>query len=97
MKQDRETWIAARAHEIWEAEGRPHGQHDEHWRRAVEEHGAAEGVAKGRARTAPGRNVEGQKARTPVGAGKAKPAQPKSVKAAAETGKQKRGRTKANP
>jgi Protein of unknown function (DUF2934) len=29
--------IARRAYELWEAEGRPAGRHDEHWRRAEEE------------------------------------------------------------
>lgn len=29
--------IRHRAHEIWEREGRPHGQHDEHWIRAERE------------------------------------------------------------
>ena len=32
--------IRKRAHQIWEEEGRPHGKHDEHWRRAkTEMHG----------------------------------------------------------
>jgi hypothetical protein len=38
-----EERIRRRAHEIWEADGRPEGRHEEHWaraRREVEEEGA---------------------------------------------------------
>ena len=31
-----------RAYRIWEDEGRPEGQHDDHWRRAEEQHEKAE-------------------------------------------------------
>lgn len=34
---DREDRIRQRAHEIWEAEGRPEGQADHHWSRAAED------------------------------------------------------------
>lgn len=34
MDQDR---ISRRAHQIWEAEGRPEGRHAEHWAQAQEE------------------------------------------------------------
>ena len=40
MSQEREERIKQRAHQLWEAEGRPHGSHDEHWRRAAAEGGA---------------------------------------------------------
>jgi hypothetical protein len=33
--------IEARAYAIWEAEGRPHGKHEDHWRKAHEELNAA--------------------------------------------------------
>jgi hypothetical protein len=36
-EQDREARIRRRAHELWEAEGRPEGQADRHWRRAAED------------------------------------------------------------
>ena len=36
-EQDREARIRRRAHEIWEAEGRPEGQADRHWSRAAED------------------------------------------------------------
>ena len=29
--------IEKRAHALWEAEGQPHGRHEEHWRRAARE------------------------------------------------------------
>jgi hypothetical protein len=35
--RDREDRIRQRAHEIWEAEGRPEGQADRHWSRAAED------------------------------------------------------------
>ncbi|MFD1746788.1 DUF2934 domain-containing protein [Rhizobium helianthi] len=34
---DSEDWIKHRAYELWEAEGRPHGKHDEHWKQATAE------------------------------------------------------------
>jgi hypothetical protein len=37
MTSDSDTRIQERAYAIWEAEGRPHGKHDEHWHRAAEE------------------------------------------------------------
>jgi hypothetical protein len=39
MNSDMDEQIRARAYQIWEEEGRPHGRHDEHWRRAAEELG----------------------------------------------------------
>jgi hypothetical protein len=43
MQRDREKRIEHRAYEIWEREGRPHGQHGEHWRRAEAEIAREEG------------------------------------------------------
>lgn len=37
MTPELENLIRKRAHEIWEGEGRPHGRHEEHWRRAADE------------------------------------------------------------
>jgi len=34
---DREESIRRRAHEIWEQEGRPEGQHERHWQQAASE------------------------------------------------------------
>ena len=36
-EQDRDARIRRRAHEMWEAEGRPEGQADRHWSRAAED------------------------------------------------------------
>jgi hypothetical protein len=36
MKQN-EQEIRKRAHEMWEREGRPEGQHEQHWQRASSE------------------------------------------------------------
>src|SRR5260370_23433760 len=37
MQSDRHERITERAYQIWVAEGRVHGRHDEHWRRAERE------------------------------------------------------------
>ena len=35
--EDRDTRVARRAYEKWEAEGRPDGRHDAHWHDAAAE------------------------------------------------------------
>lgn len=42
MSNRRHEWISKRAYSIWEEQGRPHGQDDEHWRQAVAERDALE-------------------------------------------------------
>ncbi|HEX7820426.1 MAG TPA: DUF2934 domain-containing protein [Sphingobium sp.] len=37
MAQDREEQIRARAHALWEAEGKPHGKDALHWDQATRE------------------------------------------------------------
>ncbi len=37
MRSDRQQRITERAYQIWVAEGRVHGRHDEHWQRAERE------------------------------------------------------------
>ena len=37
MPTDTEEKVRARAHQIWEREGRPDGRHDEHWAQARHE------------------------------------------------------------
>jgi hypothetical protein len=37
MQSDRHQRISERAYQIWIAEGRGHGRHDEHWQRAERE------------------------------------------------------------
>ncbi|MGE7368961.1 DUF2934 domain-containing protein [Neorhizobium sp. NPDC001467] len=39
---DREQQRRERAYKIWEDEGRPDGAHDDHWRRAEDQHELAE-------------------------------------------------------
>lgn len=36
LKPEQESAIRARAYQIWEEEGRPHGRHELHWQRAYE-------------------------------------------------------------
>ena len=42
MNADREQLIAARAYQLWEEEGRPHGAHQRHWEQATREIDAGE-------------------------------------------------------
>jgi len=37
MNSDRQRQIEQRAYALWEAEGQPHGKHEEHWHRAAQE------------------------------------------------------------
>jgi large subunit ribosomal protein L21 len=37
LKPETEAAIAARAYQLWEEEGHPHGRHEIHWQRAFEE------------------------------------------------------------
>lgn len=37
MDSDKTDRISRRAYELWEAEGRPHGKHDDHWHAAERE------------------------------------------------------------
>ena len=37
MNSEKERRIGERAYALWEAEGQPHGRHEEHWRRAARE------------------------------------------------------------
>jgi hypothetical protein len=43
----KEERIRARAYQIWEEEGRPHGRHHEHWLKAAAEHGGGSAGAAG--------------------------------------------------
>lgn len=43
---DSESWIKHRAYELWEADGRPDGKHEEHWNQAAAEfHAKQNGAA----------------------------------------------------
>jgi hypothetical protein len=80
-----DTRIQERAYAIWEAEGRPHGKHDEHWHRAAQEiaheesdrspnsgPGPRPAEGGGPAESAPGPGLRSHKAGTPQASG-AKP------------------------
>ena len=43
MNFDREETLRKRAYEKWEADGRPEGEHEKHWRDAESEFSTAEG------------------------------------------------------
>jgi hypothetical protein len=54
--KDREARIRAKAHDLWEKEGRPAGQAEDHWRRAAQ---AVDREIEGLGAAAPGQDVEG--------------------------------------
>jgi hypothetical protein len=71
MDDTQDDPIRKRAHQIWEEEGRPHGKHDEHWRRAKSEvHGLEDLPRTGATRKAATKPVAstGQKIRGPKSA-----------------------------
>ena len=35
MNPDKQRLIEQRAYALWQADGQPHGKHEEHWRRAI--------------------------------------------------------------
>ncbi len=45
--QDRQQRIRERAYHLWEADGSPHGRHDEYWERAQELTGMEESAGTG--------------------------------------------------
>jgi hypothetical protein len=51
--EDREQKIKSRAHAIWEEQGKPHGQHDEHWLQAERDVASAVGSNPGKLDTSP--------------------------------------------
>lgn len=81
MADDRQERIRNRAHQIWQQEGQPAGQHERHW------HQAAADVDR---EDAAGTSSVTKKA---AGAGKAKPA-PKEAKAAKKPSKPKKATAK---
>ena len=89
--QDRDSRIARRAYDKWEAEGRPAGRHEDHWHDAAREVDAdpiagAEPEAvpaeeRGAVPEAPKAKRAARKAVVPAGA--AKPARPRKPKSPA--------------
>jgi hypothetical protein len=57
MNPEKHKLVEQRAYELWQAEGQPHGKHEEHWRQAIHEIEAEESASprqkRGRKRTAP--------------------------------------------
>ena len=51
MDLDRRKQIEQRAYALWEAEGYPHGRHEDHWRRAADEIEAEDTVSQAARRT----------------------------------------------
>jgi hypothetical protein len=73
MDLDRRKRIEQRAYALWEAEGHPHGKHEDHWLRAADEIEAEDtaGVATRRApRQAVRRGAEKSEHRSPPRRGK---------------------------
>ena len=71
MTGDRDEKIRKRAHAIWEAEGRPSGAHDRHWRQAESEVDGpgkkpAKSTAKPRAAAAPKATAKPKAAKAPA-------------------------------
>ncbi len=97
MQSDRHERITERAYQIWVAEGRVHGRHHEHWRRAEREIAEEElRVAAALANRAAGAaKTTGRRApATPAGAKKAgATAKGKSRATAAASATQRRRRT----
>jgi len=86
MALDREARIRARAHEIWEQEGRPAGEAKRHWDQATREIDAAE--AEAGAGKKPARAKAGSAEKAPKAATK------RASKAAGTSGEAKTARTK---
>jgi hypothetical protein len=47
MTDDKHERVRQRAYEIWKQAGEPHGDHEQHWRQAVQEIEAEDGAAGG--------------------------------------------------
>ncbi|MFA6156888.1 DUF2934 domain-containing protein [Mesorhizobium sp.] len=80
MTDDRQERIRKRAHQIWQEEGQPAGQHERHWRQAAEDVDRDSAGKPSKAKKAPA-------------AGKAK-ADSKQEKAAAKASKPKASKAK---
>lgn len=57
MNPEKHRLVEQRAYALWQAEGQPHGKHEEHWRQAICEVEAEEGAGptqkRGAKRSAP--------------------------------------------
>jgi hypothetical protein len=95
MNESKRERIAARAHEIWEAEGRPPDKAEEHWRRAEQEVAREERAEQmgGRSETPPAPDVDTRPA-PPLEAAPPLAGTERSDEAAAKKAKRKGGRTR---
>lgn len=96
MTNSREDQIRQRAHEIWEREGRPHGQHDQHWAQALteieREAGGQEGEA---AQMASMKGVSDDPAETGVAGGRTRKALEEDTTAVGSKAKARKPRSAA--
>jgi hypothetical protein len=94
MNESKRERIAARAHEIWEAEGRPPDKAEEHWRRAEQEVAREERAEQmgGRSERPPAPDVDTRPA-PPVEAAPPLAGSERADEAAARRTKRKTGRT----
>ncbi|WP_137933786.1 DUF2934 domain-containing protein [Mesorhizobium comanense] len=84
MTDDRQERIRNRAHQIWQEEGQPAGQHERHWHQAAADIDREDGAGKSSAK---------KSAKKATATGKAK-AEPKEAKAAKKTAKPKKAAAK---
>ena len=95
MNADREQRIAARAYQLWEEEGRPHGAHDRHWEQASREIVASEGKKSARGAKTPKPRAKAAVGSKPSPAKAKSSAKPKAEAEAAgprvRTGRAKQG------
>ncbi len=89
MQSDRHERITERAYQIWVAEGRVHGKHDEHWQRAERE------IAEEELRVAAA--LANRAAGTAKTTGRRAPATPAGAKKAGTTAKGTSRTTPATP
>ena len=89
MQSDRHERITERAYQIWVAEGRVHGKHDEHWQRAERE------IAEEELRVAAA--LANRAAGTAKNTGRRAPATPAGAKKAGTTAKGTSRTTPATP
>ena len=81
--EDKDDHVRKRAYQIWEAEGRPDGRHDDHWHRAHAEVADAGSEQVRSPQAAPAAKAEGARASRPPKAAAKAPRKPASEPAAA--------------
>jgi hypothetical protein len=99
MNQNKRDRIAARAHEIWEREGRPPDKAEEHWHRAEQELAREERSAQMGGAEAPPSELDTRPAppvdaAPPLDGAETRPAETTPEPASEKTGKRKSGRSR---